>query len=59
MIAFRMFGREFILEMWCPVRDTKRWELGAERLDDLFDTRLFWLGPIHLATSRLNELPVS
>ena len=34
MIAFRMFGREYVFELWCRVLDTGRWEFGSESFHD-------------------------
>lgn len=59
MITFRMFGRDYVFELWCPVRETDRWEFGSESFRDEFDKWLFWFGPLHLATSKMNVLPVT
>ena len=58
MIAFKMLGREFYFELWCPVRDTKQWDFGWEYYHDEYDTGLYWFGPFHGAICKDVEQPV-
>ena len=55
MRTLRAFGYEFGIELWCPVTAFDRWQLGTERWDDRYSTRLAWLGPLHFAACRLTK----
>lgn len=58
MIAFRVFGREFVIERWCGWTEVSPWETVWECHHDKYDTRLLWVGPIHFITCSLEEKPV-
>lgn len=49
----KLFGRDSDLDLWCKVSDFQSWQFGHVREDDQFNTREYWLGPLHLVTSTL------
>lgn len=52
MKTFRIFGHEFGIEFWGRPLRVQDWQLGKERLEDAFKTRLYWFGPVHIAINR-------
>jgi hypothetical protein len=56
MRTIRMFGREFGIELWTRLFDFKAWQFAAERDAPTarFASSLFWVGPLHIAASRLS-----
>lgn len=49
MRTVRVFGYDFGISLWCPFMDFQNWQVGTDRWDDEYDTRLAWLGPVHFA----------
>jgi hypothetical protein len=49
MHTHRFLGREFGLEF------QPQWRFGRQRFADAFGTRLYWLGPVHIAVCALNR----
>lgn len=52
MLTIKCFGHEIGFELWSRPLRLRDWQLGRERLLDAFQTRLYWLGPLHFAVCR-------
>ncbi len=55
MRTFRILGHEAGFEFWSSPLRIQNWQLGRERLTDAFQTRLCWVGPLHIAVCRVAQ----
>lgn len=47
------------IELWCRPTDTANWQLGSESEADAFGSRLYWIGPVHMAVCWLPQRTVT
>lgn len=52
-LATRPLGLDFYIERWCGLLDIRNYQLGAERRTGSYPAFLLWVGPLHLAVSRI------
>ena len=55
MLTIKCFGHEIGFEFWSSPLRIQDWKLDRERVMDAFQTRLYWLGPIHIAFCRAEK----
>lgn len=53
MWSFRFLGWQLSVELWGRPLKLREWLLGAEWWGGRFNTRVYWVGPLHFAVCRL------